>query len=86
MNWWVIGKVRTNSESKIASTLEEIGVEAYCPMVRSKGQRRTDGTREARERPALPGYLPIRAEHLEASDARASISIGSRISTTSCGT
>ncbi len=64
MNDWVIGKVRTSSESKIASTLEEIGVEAYCPMVRSKGQRRSDGTREARERPALPGYLPVREAHV----------------------
>ena len=62
---WVVGKVRTNSESKIAGTLEEIGVEAYCPVVRQKGpRRRTDGTREAVERPALPGYLPIREQHV----------------------
>ena len=65
---WVVGKVRTNSESKIAGTLEEIGVEAYCPVVRQKGSRRTDGTREAIERPALSGYLPIRAAHVD--DAR----------------
>jgi hypothetical protein len=64
MNDWVIGKVRTNSEGKIATTLSGIGVEAYCPMVRSKGQRRTDGTREAVERPALPGYVPVREEHV----------------------
>ena len=62
---WVVGKVRTSSESKVKEKLEEIGVEAYCPMERKKGpRRRTDGTREAIERAAIPGYLPIRAAHV----------------------
>lgn len=68
---WYVGKVRMNSESKLAGSLEERGVEAFCPFIRQKGpRRRTDGTREAIERPALQGYLPIRAEHVDAPATR----------------
>lgn len=67
MTDWFVGKVRPYSEAKLAGTLEEMGVEAYAPVIRQKGTRRRDGTREAIERPALQGYLPIRAAHVEAS-------------------
>ena len=70
MSDWVVGKVRTNSESKIAGTLEEIGVEAYCPMLKRKRRSPGSAVRERIEEPALPGYIPIRAAHMEAPESR----------------
>lgn len=65
---WIVGKLRTGSEASMSRRLEDIGVEAYCPMERQKGpRRRGENGREAIERPALPGYLPIK----EATVARA---------------
>lgn len=58
---WLVGRLRTGTEKRMAHRLEGIGVETYCPMERQKGpRRRGEPGREAREHPALPGYLPIK--------------------------
>jgi hypothetical protein len=67
---WLVGKLRTGSEERMSGRLGDIGVEAYCPMERQKGpRRRGEPGREAIERPALPGYLPIREATLASPDA-----------------
>ena len=69
MTDWAIAILRTGSEKRMHHRCKEIGVESYCPMLRQKGRRRRgEPGREAIERPALAGYLPVRGEHVD--DAR----------------
>lgn len=68
---WYVARVSTGSETKLNALCDEIGVESYCPLSRQKGpRRRGEQGREAIERPALQGYLPIKAVTVEASETR----------------
>jgi len=67
---WVVGKVRTNSEARLAERCREMGVEPYCPMIKRKRRSPGGTARERFEEPALSGYLPMRAATVEAPETR----------------
>ena len=67
---WVVGKVRTNSEARLAERCREMGVEPYCPMIKHKRRSPGSAARERFEEPALQGYLPMRAATVEAPETR----------------
>ena len=70
MTDWVVAILRTGSEKRMHDRCREIGVESYCPMLKRKRRAPGKATRERFEEPAIPGYLPVRAAHVEASETR----------------
>lgn len=70
MTDWAVAILRTGSEKRMHDRCREMGVESYCPMLKRKRRAPGKATRERYEEPALSGYLPVRAAHVEASETR----------------
>lgn len=56
MSPWYVIRTATRRESRALASLQELGLEAYCPMMIRWGRLGRQQCRERREQPLFPGY------------------------------